>query len=83
MVQRNGSAGLTKVSKSSDNGIVCVMWPGRENFNNHDVEVNYSEKQDFINFYYYITQTMHETICINKKSLSLQDGGTICVSEIA
>ena len=25
---------------------------------------------------------MHETICINKKSLSLQDGGIICVSEI-
>lgn len=44
MVQRNGSAGLTEVSRSSDNGIVCVMWPGRENFNNHDVEVNYSEK---------------------------------------
>ena len=50
MVQRNGSAGLTEVSRSSDNGIVCVMWPGRENFNNHDVEVNYSEKGGFYKF---------------------------------
>ena len=50
MVQRNGSAGLTKVSKSSDNGIVCVMWPGIENFNNQDIEVNYSEKVGFYKF---------------------------------
>lgn len=50
MVQRNGSAGLTKVSKSSDNGIVCVMWPGIENFNNKDIEVNYSEKVGFYKF---------------------------------
>ena len=50
MVQRNGSAGLTEVSRSSDNGIVCVMWPGIENFNNHDVEVNYSEKVGFYKF---------------------------------
>ncbi len=37
-------AGLTKVSRSNDNRIVCFMWPGIENFNNQDIEVNYSEK---------------------------------------